>query len=394
MPVDEDEGIGARIRDARKMRHLSQLALAQAAHVSQETISKVERGARQPSPAVVAALARALSVPVTDLTGQPYLRELRREQLDGLIQPIREALDVYDLGSDPEIQPRDAVDLAAEASRMCGLVRAADLRTVAAELPGLITEMTTAAHLTGSDKAWSTLASSYRSAYDISSKLGFFDLAAIALDRMSWAAERGSDPVMAAVRQYLRSVGYLRAGQYRTGRRLADIGQQTAALAGDGSARAAVAGQLHLGAAVLAARDQDREEALGHIEAARRLADETGEITRVHWLTFGPTNVAVHPASVLVEQDEYAQARAVARTINIPADWPVSRAAHHRAEVARAFLFTGHTDQAFRALLSAKRLAPQQSRYSPTVRETMQGVRDAKRQLPEAMTQFAAWLGI
>lgn len=140
MAAQDQDGVGARIARTRKLRHLTQVGLAAAAKVSQGMISQVERGKKQPSPAVIAAIARALSVPVTDLTGQPYLAELRQEQLDSLIQPIRESLDVYDLGADPEVEPRPLDALAADAERMCRLVRAADLRTVAGELPALIIE--------------------------------------------------------------------------------------------------------------------------------------------------------------------------------------------------------------------------------------------------------------
>jgi transcriptional regulator with XRE-family HTH domain len=394
MPAEDVDGVGARIARLRKLRHFTQVGLAAQARVSQGMISQVERGRKQPSPAVVAAIARALSVPVTDLTGQPYLAELRQEQLDGLIQPIREALDVYDLGADPQLEPRPLDALAADAERMCRLVRAADLRTVAAELPALLTETTSTVHAAPSDRAWSTLASAYRSSYDIATKLGFFDLASIALDRMAWAAERGSDPGLAALRQYLRALGYLRAGQFRTGRRLADIGQKTAALAPPDRTRDAITGQMHLGAAVLAARDMDGDTAMEHIKEAKRIAERTGEATHIHYLSFGPTNTAVHHASILIEQHHYAEALAVAKTIRVPEDWPASRAAHHHAEIARAQLWTGRTDAAFRSLLTARRLAPQQTRYSPTVRATAYDLQRAKRATTDTLANFVAWLGM
>ncbi|WP_370468589.1 transcriptional regulator [Streptacidiphilus sp. P02-A3a] len=277
---------------------------------------------------------------------------------------------------------------------MCVLVRATDLRGAASELPGLLQETTTAAHLHSSDATWSALASVHRSAFDVATKLGYHDLASIALDRMAWAAHHASDPVMAGVRQYLRSLGYLRAGQYRTGRRLAEIGRQMVALGESGRARDAVTGQLCLGAAVLAARDRDGDAALGHVDEAYRIAESTGEATRIHWLTFGPTNVAAHHASILVDQDLYAEALMVAKTIKIPADWPASRTAHHRAEIARAQLWTGRTEAAFRSLLEARQLAPQQTRYSPTVRDTVSALLSAKRASPDTLSNFAAWVGM
>ncbi|MGC0416027.1 hypothetical protein [Embleya sp. AB8] len=34
------------------------------------------------------------------MTSQPYLHELREDRLDALINPIREVLDLYDIGVD------------------------------------------------------------------------------------------------------------------------------------------------------------------------------------------------------------------------------------------------------------------------------------------------------
>ena len=81
---------------------------------------------------MIGAIARALSIPVTELTRQPYLDDLKRDQLDGLIQPIREALDVYDLGADPDITPRPLPELHQHAEQLCALVRATHLKKAAA----------------------------------------------------------------------------------------------------------------------------------------------------------------------------------------------------------------------------------------------------------------------
>lgn len=393
MTVDDDT-VGQRIARTRKLRHLTQRGLAERTHLSLGMIRQVEQGTRQPSPAALGAIARELSVPVADLQGQPYLAELQQDHLDGLINPIRESLDVYDLGADPDVQPRSIDALVEQGEKLCALVRATDLRTAASELPALIIELTTVAHETSDRRAWQALATGYRTAYDVTSKLGFYDLASVSLDRLSWAAERASDPILAAVGKYLRSLAYLRAGQYRTGRRLAEVGRQTAAQGDPSRERDAVTGQLHLGASVLAARDRDGDSAMAHIMEARLLGHATGEATQVHWLTFGPTNVEVHHASILMDQDQFARALNVAKGIRIPADWPASRAAHHRAEIARALLWTGRTEQAFKNLLEARRLAPQQTRYSPTVRETAASLVSAKRATPDTLSSFAVWLGL
>ncbi|MFJ7906099.1 helix-turn-helix domain-containing protein [Kitasatospora sp. NPDC096204] len=394
MPRHTSEHTGERIAQYRKLRHLTQRELAARAHISYSMLTKVEQGAKPATPAVLAAVARVLSVQTVDLTGQPYLTELRQDELDVLIQPIREALDLYDLGADPDVAARPMSELHTNAEQLCALVRETRIKDAARALPALIAEATTAAHLAPSEKAWQVLASTYRTAYDITTKLGFADLCVVALDRMAWAAERGSDPVLAGVRQYLRSLVYLRSGQYEMGERLVAVGAHTLEQADSGRVRDVAVGQLHLGAAVLAARSGDGDTAAGHISEAARIAEITGEATRVHWLSFGPTNVAVHQVATLSEQYRYAEAVRAAEQIQMPAEWPASRIAAHIAEVARAQLWIGRSDESLKSLQHARELAPQQMRYHPMVRETVAGLVSARRSTPGTLSSMAHWVGI
>lgn len=394
MPPHIEEHTGSRIAYARKTRRLTQRELADLSHVSYSTLTKVEQGAMPASPSVTGALARALSVPVTELTGQPYLDELKRDQLDGLIQPLREALNIYDLGPDPDVTPRSTEELEAEAENLCALVRHTDIKQVAAVLPSLIFEATTVAHTAPSDRHWRLLGSAYRTAYDVTSKLGYHDLCTVALDRMDWAAGRASDAVLGGMRQYMRTLAYLRAGDYRTGTRVIGLGISALQQAEPGRVRDVVTGQLHLGAAVVAGRDRDKDAAEHHLAEAERIAGLTGPAERVHWLSFGPTNVQAHRVSVLTELDQYPEAVRAAGQMRVPEDWPASRLAHHHAELAWARMWTGATEEAFKSLQTARKIAPQQTRYHPMVRETFAGIEAAKRRMPETFSHFGAWLGI
>ncbi|MFJ6841317.1 helix-turn-helix domain-containing protein [Streptomyces griseoluteus] len=393
MPSNDDHA-GARVKRARKRRGYTQTELAARSAVSYSTLTKLEQGIIPASQSVIGALARALSVPVSELNGQPYLDELRHDQLDGLINPLREAMNIYDLGPDPDVRPRAVDVLERDAERLCEMVRATNIKQVAVELPALIHEATTVAWTHSEDRSWRLLASLYRTAYDVTTKLGFPDLCTVALDRMDWAAQRASDPVLGGMRQYLRALAYLRAADYRTGTRLIKIGESILEQADAGTVRDVVRGQLHLGAAVLAGRDKDKDTAEEHLAEAARIAERTGPAEKVHWLSFGPTNVSAHRVSVLAELDLYPEAVVEADGMVVPEGWPPSRLAHHHAEVARAQMWTGRTEDAFASLLAARKLAPQQTRYHPTVRETFVGLRSARRRLPETYLNYEAYLGI
>lgn len=385
---------GARIKRLRLERHLTQRALSDLSQVPYSTLTKTEQGVIPASPHLIASVARAMRVDVATVTGQPYATELRADELDILIRPIRQSLDVYDLGADPDITPRAHQLLTAHAEELLVSVRAGEIKQVAHQLPALIQETTTAAHAAPSRESWLLLASTYRTAYDVSSKLGYYDLAAIALARMDWAAQRGSDAVVGGMYRYMRALTYLREGEYRTGERLVSLGLRTLEQADAGRERDVVTGQLHLGAAVMAGRSHDRGRADGHLDEAERIAAATGEAAEVHWLSFGPTNVGVHRVSVLAELDEYGASAQKGKTLRIPSSWPASRRSHHFAELARAQMWTGEIDAAYGNLLTARKAAPQQARYHPTVRETYAGLEAAKRQLPDSFLSFGSWLGV
>ncbi|MFF3358806.1 transcriptional regulator [Streptomyces sp. NPDC002917] len=383
---------GTRIARLRTERQLTEKALHELSGLPISTVQKTEQGLLPLTPHVAACFARALRVSVATIVGQPYENELRADNLDALIRPIREALDVYDLGADPEINARDTAKLHAQAERLCAAVRGGEIKTAASDVAGLIQEATSAAHESATREGWLTLASLYRTSYDVAAKLGFPDLAALSLARLDWAAQRGSDAVLGGMHQYLRALTHLQEGQYRTGQRLITLGLSVLQQAEPSRERQVVTGQLHLGAAVMAGRAHDEELAHAHLSSAERIAAETGEAASVHWLAFGPTNVKVHRVSVLAELDQYGEAVEASAGIAIPRDWPKSRTSHHYAELARAEMWTGSLDSAFRSLQKARQSAPQQAKYHPTVRDTYEGLEAAHRQFPESFLSFGSWL--
>lgn len=394
MPFPDEEHTGIRIAHRRKRAGLTQRGLTQKIPYSYSLLTQVESGHKPASPDLVAAVAKTLCIDVTALTGQPYVTELQQDRLAVLIRPIREALDLYDLGADPAVAPRPTDQLRAAAHHLCAQIRATKLYDAALALPSVMAEITTAAHRAPSSELWAALASTYRTAHDVSVKLGYYDLSTVALDRMDWAAERAADPLMSAVRQYMRALVYFREGEYSIGQRLISSGHGILGQVPQTRERHAVTGQLHLGAAIIAARARDEQAVLTHLAGASGYADQVGEARDVHWLSFGPTNVAVHAVSANVEMRHYGEALRHAEDVEIPNGWAVSRSAHFYVDQARTQMEAGRTEAALTSIVKARRLAPQQTRYHSGARETIRGLVHLSRRTPDTLDHLAAWVGL
>ena len=394
MPSLDDDHTGTRVREQRRLARLTQRQLADRIPYSYSLLNQVECGARPATADFIAAVAHALQVDVTTLTGQPYVTELQRDRLAELVRPIREALDLYDLGVNPDLIARPAAVLVSEADRLCQQVRATHLRHASQDLPGLIVELTQTAWAVPSTPAWQALASAYRTASDIALKVGYFDLARIALDRMAWAADKASDPCLAAIRQYKRGLLYKAGDAHGTGQRLIAAGQQL--LAGETSREAlAVSGQLHLGASALAARAEDQGAVDTHLAAARALADRVGgEAPEVHWLSFGHRNADLHAFGAAVTMRQYDEALDQAQKIQLPASTLTSRRARYLVDRARVEMETGRLDASLKNLGAARRVAPEQVRHYPGTRETISGLVHLSRRTPDSLGHMAKWIGM
>ncbi|MEU2146068.1 MULTISPECIES: helix-turn-helix domain-containing protein [Streptomyces albovinaceus subgroup] len=393
MPKRSGDHTGTRIKEQRRLAGLTQRVLADRIPYSYSWLTQVECGARPASVDFAAAVARALRIDVTVLTGQPYVTQLHEDRLAELVRPIRESLDLYDLGDDPLLTTRAVAELIRAAEKLCACVRATHLHAAAA-LPDVITELTVLCWRSPVTELWRALGSAYRTAHDIAVKLGYYDLASVALDRLGWAAERAGDPCMAAMRQYFRGLVYFREGEYSIGLRLVRSGHSL--LGSDGSSRTAltVAGQLHLGGSVLAARAEKANLAAEHIARAREYAERVGDVSKLHWLNFSPANVDLHEMSVSMELHQYDKALLQAKAIRLPASIATSRRAHFFIDRARVELELGRGEASLKSMVAARRSAPEQTRYHPGARETIRGLVHHSRRAPEPLRAMATWIGM
>ncbi|MFI1013494.1 helix-turn-helix domain-containing protein [Streptomyces sp. NPDC020965] len=401
MPHHDDDHIGARIADHRKLRQLTQTGLAQRAFVSRGTIAKVEAGLSPASPAVVAAVARALEVDVTVLNGQPYLSEMRQDRLDRLITPLQDALDLYDLGPDPAIAPRPIADIAADIDALCASTCATEYNGVGTKLPGLLSELITLNDLlpTGPDRqrATASLSWAYWVAFKFAYRLGYHQLATIALERMGWMAEQAQDPLLLALRLRYRSAMLLRRGNSLMAAKVLDRAHQLVDQHDDrGSVPAlAMAGTLHLAGAIAAAQAKNPDDVRDRLELAGKTAERIGrDVPQIYWASFGQTNVAHFDVAASVELGRMGDAMKSARRLRFPADHPKTRIGRYYIEMSRAHVQMGRAESAEKFLHRAREVAPQQARYHPMVRETIAILVRRQRRAPEGLASLAAWVGM
>lgn len=398
MAENDTESVGARVARQRERRGFTQQGLALRAHVSKSLISKVETGAKPASPALIAAVARALRVSPTELLGQSYAEELRRDRMDALIEPIRTSMENWDMPLDWSVAPRPVALLHADVGHALVQRRQAEYLPMAHALPALIDEAVQAAHTVGGEqrrRVYGALAGTFRCAFTLAWAFGYGDLATVAADRLAWAAERAQEPALVGLHAYLRAQRTLASGRYDLS--LAVVDRAVRDLDGVAAKRPAavqaVVGSLHLRAAVIAGRAKDRQHADARLAEAAAMAGTTGELLD-YGLTWGPVNVSVHAVAVASDLDEPGRAVALAEQVHLPRDWSRSRAGHHWIDLSRACTRVGRPEQALRCLQRARRLAPQQTRYHPTARETVLALRGQPVGLGDWLTDMGAWMGV
>jgi transcriptional regulator with XRE-family HTH domain len=400
--MDDVGSIGRRIARARKMREnpLTQDGLARIIPCSKSLIAQVERGHKPASAALVAAVARALSIDVTELTGQPYGAGNGQppDRIHLAIPQIRQALVYWDIPPALHTPPRTLSELA-RVNRRAGHLRSqAGYTELGALLPGLIKELTVHAHQgeqKDRERAFRLLADAYTAVDSMAYKLGYMDLFALAVERMAWAAGQSDDPLLGPVAAMRRSSAFMATGAWEGGLTLLDHAGRDL---GDGNpgdtAALSVLGTVHLRAAVMAARAGMASTAWQHAGQAREAANRLGRDTKDYGLLFGPTNVAIHEVALAVELGDADEAVRRGKDLVLPADLPAERSSHHFIDLARAWLWQGNTDRALACVTQADRLAPQRTRYHPMARETVTRLLDLRRRIPEPLRILAVRMGI
>ncbi len=400
----DQERVGTRIATLRKARGLTQRQLAERASVSYSLLTKVESGATGATPALIGAVARALRVDVPRVTGQPY-QESRGQagRLHQSVNAIRRSVDTYDLPPE-DIAPRPYTALAADVRRISALGQGAKFVQVGAELPGLLDELSATIHAAPDSEQpqlFGLLAEAYSGASIIANLLGYLDLRSQVVDRIRWVSEKCDDPLRIQRVRWQRTASLMSVGAYRQAQTLMnqvrdDLGDD---LTGMDGPTLSVYGSSHLRSAILAARASriagpgSAQEAWAHVGAAREVANQMGTDRNDYGLAFGPSNVAQHEIAVAVELEDGGEAVRRAARIRLPNSVPPVRRGHHYIDLARGYVIAGDLTGGLRCLQEARRIAPQQTRHHPMVRETVLSIASARRGREE-LSLFASWLGL
>lgn len=364
--------IGRRIRAVRLRRGLTLTAAAQLAGMSPSYLSLIERGLRPVQRrSTLEALANALRVPPSDLTGQPYPSSSRAEQIGhAAAQELRAVLrdielDALDVPGTPRPLERLRVDVRA-ADVACA---ASDYGALGAMVPGLLAEASVAA---GGTEARVLFARVLHAAFYLAKDLGHGDLAWQVAGRLWHVADAIGEPAWLGLADFVRANAVVGTGA--RARAHVIVARAADGLTPDDGVAGQMYGMLRLSGALHAAVTGRADDARDHLAEARRTAGVTGE-GDFAGLMFGPRNVGVWEVAIALELGEPDRVPELARSFDVAAIPSAGRQATFYCDVARGYAaLRGREAAAVQALRMAESLAPQRMHTYPLARDAVAGL--------------------
>ncbi|WP_040689537.1 helix-turn-helix domain-containing protein [Nocardia vinacea] len=381
--------IGERVRIERMKKGKTQQQLAKMMDYSVGRVRQVEQG-KPASPGFLAAAARALEIAQEDLTGAPYRDTLEEE---GALEGITELRAILCEGEYVRgEEPLPVLDMQAVMDAINDDDRNGKSRRALARLPKLIRQLYGALRENPEPAVYALLCSAYNVADRVCRRFGFMSLTIPAIDRYDWAAARTDDPLSVALGKVMRT--RLLVYQDSTDLALMLVDKALEEVIGDGEDAMSVRGAAHLAGAVAAARGLRLETARDHIAEARLIGARLGFESRAYETLFGPANTEIHSVGVELEAGDPGKAAREGSALVLPPSIVQTRAGHLWQDIGRAWILSGQPDQALKALNTARRIAPQQTKLHPGVRETFDAVVAAERRRNGGTAEFGRWLGV
>ncbi|MGH3865572.1 MAG: helix-turn-helix domain-containing protein [Pseudonocardiaceae bacterium] len=386
-------GIGERVAQRRKLNGLTQAQLARRANVSLSLLRKVEQGAAPASPAFTAAVATALRTTVAELYDQPSPRYgAERDHVAEVETAVMEG------PASMTAYPPPGVDvLAARVEQIAELQRRSRYHESSALMPVLLAELHTAAAAPAvgapSERVHHLLATLYGCVVICLHRLAS-PLVSHAADRAAEAARFSGDPLLAALCNQDRALPLMYRGAYETAQRIVSRAQESITDQPSSPETLSVRGAMHLRSAIIAARQHDTATSDAYLAEARELASRLPVHANFYDTAFCTPNVHIHSVAAAVEMQDGTTAVARDASYLLPPETMRSRIAHHNIDLGRAWLLHGDHTKALHVLNTARRTAPQQTRYHPMVAETVLTLARAERRRSDTLSSFATWLGI
>jgi transcriptional regulator with XRE-family HTH domain len=380
-PQPDEATVGQRLHAVRTRRGMSLAEVAGVAGLSAPYLSMAERGLRAiDRRSTITALAAALRVSESDLTGGPYLGSDPVQSAPHLAIPaLRVALETSGLFDPADCAARPVSEIAAELrvikawyTDRCDYVEVGD------RLPGVLDELHVRACAGASEPdrtaALGLLVEAGISAMFVAKDLGYPDLAHVAALRAAAAAAVLDDPVaigkaaLARFHSAPRSIGSWQ-------RALALAERSAGALEPRARDREAVCvlGMLTLSAALAAAVLQLGPATDHWLAQSAELAARVPDEMTANWWSFGATNVAVWRVALAVERG-YAGGKIaeLARAVDERKLTTRTRRADFLVDVARGVARDPKAGaDAVGWLRRAEETAPQRIRNYAPARETV-----------------------
>lgn len=395
------QSVGERVRSARKIVGLTQLQLANRAHMSLSLVKKVEQGTTPASPAFIAACARALGLGVAELTNQPYpIHDRDEHRVHSVIPALRREIAAYLLPPTSGVAPRPVCELAEAVRHASGLRQSASLDQLGAELPALLAELRAAAHhYEGAERerVYGLLAEAYAAAGQVAYKLGYADLSSLTTERVEWAAAHSGDQLAMAAADFYRAGELIATAEWRGALDYLDTARAAIAdrLRTQDEAALAMHGVLHMKSGLAAARAGEADLSDAHLSEAQHAARYVTRGSDYYRLAFDADSANIWAVGLAVERRDGTEAVKRAASIEpFSPTTPRERVGHHWIDLARGFQLHGDRTASLEALYRARRICPLQTRYHPQVRETVATLAETDRRRTDSLAGFARWIGL
>ncbi|MFI2667794.1 helix-turn-helix domain-containing protein [Micromonospora carbonacea] len=383
--------IGLRVARWRDVAGMTQQQLADRISVTASYISMIESGRRPVTKrSRLIALASALGVSVTDLTGQPHAPRSEDDlAIYTTVPALRGALD-----DDPEEPGRllDPADLRASVDQAMAARMACDYKALARLLPDLVAATRQLADSGHPEGPRLFVRAAVTTVLAIK-PFGYIDLAARYAERAEQVAALAG-PAEAAAAAFAAAQSALSSGTHGGRRRSLVVATRAAERLGDTGDDAALTwyGMLHLHSAMSAASlgtgDPD-----GHLAEAENAARRAGSDP---WrMEFTPANCGIWRVGVAVENGTPERAPERARRVDRSQIRSANRRCRLHLDAGRGWYAAGDQDRAILAFLEADNASPAELRSRPSVREIVgQMVRDARRRGTAELRDLATRVGV